>query len=408
MNQRLSDTCVFALAVLSMAGASGQGMGAGDLTLGGFGTLGVARTNTDLAQFVRYNQAEGVTTRAGIGTDTNLGLQATYKFTPVISATAQVLTRKNTSPTFTTDLTWAFVKARLNDDLSARVGRIVIPAFMISDYQNVGYANTMIRPPIELYAQFPIEGADGADVTYQHSYGDTTVTAQGLLGKSRGKLFVSAGGGTVAHYRAPLVGVSLSAENGPFSARFSHMRTKFGSDDFGVLNGLVGTLGGAGFAQLGADMTINGGKKIAFTSIGATMDWKNIVLQTEFGARRGKEPVYIADNNGWYLMLGYRVGKVLPYYTHSDSRQVGRSVTLPANFPTAGALFTAVNTGFLTAATQRTDMLGARWDFAKSLALKVQLDRIHPKTKTGALIFGPAAGLTTPVTALSIAVDAVF
>ena len=28
---------------------------------------------------------------------------------------------------------------------------------MISDYQNVGYANTMIRPPIELYGQAPLE-----------------------------------------------------------------------------------------------------------------------------------------------------------------------------------------------------------------------------------------------------------
>src|SRR3954470_8668355 len=113
------------LSLMAMATASAfaQSIGSGDLTIGGFGTLGMARTNSDAAQFVRYNQAEGVTTRAGIGTDTNLGLQATYKFTPEVSGTAQVLTRKNTSPTFTTELTWAFVKARINDDFSVRGGR---------------------------------------------------------------------------------------------------------------------------------------------------------------------------------------------------------------------------------------------------------------------------------------------
>jgi hypothetical protein len=396
------------LMALATSSAFAQSLGSGDLTIGGFGTLGIARTNTDAAQFVRYNQAEGVTTRAGIGTDSNLGLQASYKFTPEVSGTVQVLTRKNTSPTFTTELTWAFLKAKLNDDFSVRGGRIVIPGFMISDYQNVGYANTMIRPPIELYGQAPLESADGADVTYQHSFGDTTVSAQALIGVASGKLFVAAGGGSVAHYRAPLAALSVSVENGPFTARFAHLQTKIGSDDLAPMEGLVKTLNGVGFSQLGKDMTLNGGKKIAFTALGATMDYNNIVLQAELGMRRAKEPVYIADTNAWYLMAGYRIGKILPYYTHATMRQAGRSVTLPANFPKSGPLFTGVDYSFLTAAEQKSDMLGLRWDFAKSLALKVQLDRIQVKTKTGALIFGPATGLTTPVNAFSLAVDAVF
>jgi opacity protein-like surface antigen len=125
----------------------------GNLSISGFGTLGVAKSNSEQAQFARYNQAEGVADKARIGLDTNLGLQATYKFNDWLSGTAQVLTRKNTSPTFTTDLTWAFLKARVNDETSVRVGRIVPAIFLISDYQNVGYANTMMRPPIEMYGQ---------------------------------------------------------------------------------------------------------------------------------------------------------------------------------------------------------------------------------------------------------------
>jgi hypothetical protein len=396
------------LMTLATASALAQSMGSGDLSIGGFGTLGIARTNTDAAQFVRYNQAEGVTTRAGVGTDSNLGLQASYKISPEVSATAQILTRKNTSTTFTTELTWAFLKARLNDDFSIRGGRIVIPGFMISDYQNVGYANTMIRPPIELYGQAPLESADGADISYQHSFGDTTVSAQGMIGVASGKLFVAAGGGSVAHYRAPLAALSVSAENGPFMLRFAHLRTKIESDDFTVLESLVKTLGSAGFGQLGKDLTLNGGKRINFTALGATMDHSNIVLQAEYGIRTAKEPVYIADNTAWYVMAGYRIGKVLPYYNHADVRQASRSVSLPASFPKSGALFAAVDTSFLTANLQKTDTIGVRWDFAKSLALKLQMDRVHIKTKNGALIFGPAAGMSSPVTATSIAVDAVF
>ncbi len=408
MKNLMKGSLALSLMAVATASAFAQGMGSGDLTIGGFGTLGIARTNTDAAQFVRYNQAEGVTTRAGIGTDTNLGLQATYKFTPEISGTAQILTRKNTSPTFTTELTWAFLKAKINDDFSVRGGRVVIPGFMISDYQNVGYANTMIRPPIELYGQAPLESADGVDLSYQHSFGDTTVSAQALVGVSSGKLFVAAGGGSVAHYRAPMAAFSVSVENGPFTARFAHLQTKIGSDDLAPMENLVKTLNGVGFSQLGKDMTLNGGKKIAFTAFGATMDYNNVLLQAEYGMRRAKEPVYIADNTAWYLLAGYRIGKVLPYYTRADVRQSGRSVTLPANFPKSGPLFNGVDYSFLTANLQRSDIIGVRWDFAKSLALKVQLDRVHVKTKTGALIFGPATGLATPVTAVSLAVDAVF
>ncbi len=400
--------CVLVSAQFAVLTAQAATMGDGNLTIGGFGTLGVARTDTDLAEFTRYNQAKGVTQTAGIGTDSNLGLQATYKANDWLSGTVQVLTRKNTSPTFTTELTWAFLKMKVNDDFNVRVGRVVLPGFMISDYQNVGYANTMIRPPIELYSQAPIENADGADLSYQHSFGDTVISASVAAGVSTGKLFIAAGGGSVATFRAPLVGISMSAENGPFLVRFAHLTTHLTSDDVAALNSVTKTVSAVGFAQLGHDLGLADGKKISFTAVGATMDWNNIIGQAEYGQRRAGEPVYVPDNNAWYAMLGYRVGKVLPYYAHSALKQAGRSVTLPPGFPSSGALFAAVDTGFLTTAEQKTDLIGVRWDFAKSLALKVQIDRVSPQKKTGSLIFGPAAGLTSAVTVLGIAVDAVF
>jgi hypothetical protein len=58
-----------------------------------------------------------------------------------------------------------------------RVGRVVLPAFLISDYQNVGYANTMMRPPIEMYARHRSK-PDGADINYQHAFGDLNFTTR--------------------------------------------------------------------------------------------------------------------------------------------------------------------------------------------------------------------------------------
>lgn len=379
-----------------------------DLSLVGFGTLGLARSNTDDAQFVRYNQAEGVTTRAGTGTDSNLGLQAGYRINPALSATVQLLTRKFTSTHYETDLNWAFMKWRASQSVSLRAGRVMLPSFMISDYQNVGYANTMMRPPVEMYALAPIENVDGADLTWQRSFGASTATVQLAAGVSSGKLYIAGGGGSIAHYRAPLVGLNLGLENGPLTLRASRIRVDMGSDDVRSLNALTAQLSGSGFGQLARDLTLVGGKRIDFTSLGLAMDWRDAVLQAEYGWRRAVQPVYIPDNQAWYLMAGYRFGKILPYYAHAVVRQSGRSVTLPAAFLATGAPAHVLEMAYLTAGQQHSDLVGVRWNFAKSRAFKVQLDRVVPTVKSGDLIFGPHGGLRHPVTVLGVAFDFVF
>ncbi|MYN16119.1 porin [Rugamonas sp. FT107W] len=404
MKKKLLVAAIFAATAAMQAQAAT--LGDENLSISGFGTLGVAKSNTDQAQFARYNQAEGVADKAKIGLDTNLGLQATYKINDWLSGTAQILTRKNTSPTFTTDLTWAFLKARVNDEVSVRVGRVVLPTFLISDYQNVGYANTMMRPPIEMYGQAPIENVDGADINFQRAFGDFNFTTQAFVGVSRGKLFVPTGSGSVATYRAPAAGISFTGEYGPFVVRLGHARADLKINDLAPINGLTAQLTQFGFKQLANDLGLTDGKKIAFTSIGATMDWHNIVVQTEYAQRRAKEAVYIPDTNAWYTMVGYRVGKVLPYYAHASYRDAGSSVTPPASLPKNNPLGAAVY-GLLPSPEQTSDLIGVRWDFAKSVALKVQADRVKPKTKAGSLIF-VKPGFSGNVTVVAAALDFVF
>ena len=397
---------ILASAALAACGCAHAGTGdSGNLTISGFGTLGVAKSDTNEAQFARYNQAQGVGEDARIGLDTNLGLQASYGFDDRLSGTVQILSRKNTSPTFTTDLTWAFLKYKVSDELNVRVGRVALPLFMISDYQNVGYANTMMRPPVEMYAQAPIESADGVDFNYQHALGDTNLSAQGVLGVSRGKLYLVSTG-TVATYRAPVHSLSVTAEHGPLTVRASYLGATMNSNDITPVNALVGTLGSVGFGQLGGDIAVNA-KRISFASVGATLDWNNIVLQSEYGRRRARDKVYIPDTNSWYAMAGYRISKVLPYYTHAEAKGAGSSIVLPAGFPASGALSSVVR-GALLASEQSADTVGLRWDFAKSVDLKLQLDRVHPHQRNGMLIYGPAAGLQHSVNVAGATLDFVF
>ncbi|MBY0241559.1 MAG: OprO/OprP family phosphate-selective porin [Burkholderiaceae bacterium] len=405
--KRLTLATSVLAALMALPHAQAAFVDDGKLSISGFGTLGVAKSDTDKAQFVRYNQAEGVADGWRLGLDSNLGLQATYQLTDQLSATAQVLTRQNTSPTFTTDLTWAFVKYRASDEISVRVGRVQLPIFLISDYQNVGYANTMMRPPTELYAQVPLESIDGADVNWQHAWGDTNFTVQAVLGTASGKLFLPATA-SVATYRAPAMGISMTAEHGPLTLRYAHLRTTLHSDDIGPINSLTSTLAAVGFKQLAADFGLTGaGKKLKFDAIGMTLDWNNLVLQGEYGARRAIDPVYVPQTDAWYLMGAYRIGKFVPYYAHASIKDKGSKITLPAGFPASGPLSAGVR-GLMQAAEQDSNLIGVRWNFANSAALKFQVDRVKPKTKTGTLIYGPAAGLKESVTVIGASIDYVF
>ena len=376
------------------------------ISVSGFGTIGAARSDTDKAQFVRSNQAEGVADTAKIGLDSNLGLQASYEFNDVVSVTTQVLTRKSTSPSYTTELTLAFVQVKIDDELNLRVGRMGLPTFLISDYQNVGYANTLMRPPVEMYSQTPMETANGVDFNYQHAFDSWNFTAQGLAGVSRGKLFLPRSGVT-EDYRAPTVALALGAQVGSVTLRVSRVEAKLSSDDNVPINDIVTALNSSGFVQLGNDITLITGKKIAFTAVGLTGKWHNIVVKSEYGQRRNKDQSSVPDTDAWYAMVGYRLGNVLPYYSHADFKGAGSSITLSSNFPTSGALSSSVR-GVLTSAAQSSDTLGVRWDFARSVALKVQIDRIKPTSKSGSLIYGPAAGLKDTVTVVGATLDFVF
>ena len=385
--------------------------------ISGFGTGALTFTDTDKAQFARPNQATGAKKSPRTGVDSNLGLQASTDINPWLSATAQGLVRKDGEEGFGAELAWAFVKAKISDDVSVRVGRMGLPAFMISDYRNVGYANTMLRPPSDMYSQVPFDNIEGVDASFQKSFGDTAVTAQLAYGKASPEL--GAGGGAVLDIK-DMVALNLVAEHGPLTVRFGRVDGKATIANSVSVNTLLSGLraagAGYGFAQLAplANALAVDDKKVSFTSVGAVLDLNNFLVQTELGKR--KTDSYISDTTSWYVMGGYRFGKFLPYVSHSQLKSDGGvantvPAACPAGFPAACTpTLRSLSAGvarLVTQAEQSTNTLGVRWDFHTSAALKVQVDRIKPKNGQG-LLLQPAVGFTGPVTVGAVAVDFVF
>lgn len=389
------------------------------VAISGYGTVAMTKTDTDQAQFARPNQASGVGRTARPGVDSNFGVQATAGVNSWLSLTAQGLVRKDAEDDFGAELAWAFAKAKVSDQLSVRVGRVGLPVFMISDYRNVGYANTMLRPPTEMYAQVSINSIDGADATWQQSFGDTTVSAQLAVGRSR--TGIATGGGSAPHLdMTGVTALNLVAEHGPLTLRLGRADATLNVDDSTQLNALAGALRatGAGYnmpqlATLAGALELKK-KKGSFTSVGLGLDWNSIVAQSEYARR--KTDSYINNTASWYLMGGYRIGKFLPYYNHAETRSTGHvantvPAACPAGYPagctpTLQALSAGVD-ALSAPVNQSTDSIGVRWDLYRSTALKVQIDRVRPTGNAGQLLYA-APGFTGPVTVGAIALDFVF
>lgn len=314
----------------------------------GFGTGALTWTNTNDALFARPYQAGGAGTKPRTGVDSNVGLQIDARINDWLSLTGQGIVRKLETDAYGATGTLAFAKARVSDTLAVRVGRVPLAAFLVSDYRNVGYANTMLRPSQEVYAQVPNDSLDGADVDWRQDVGSSSVTTQIAYGRSTAKL----AGQTVTFTNARVLNVIL--EQGPFTVRL-------GRDDARM----VLEQGGVELPKL----------KVSFTAAGFAMDWNNAVVQSEYTIARG----FGATSRGWYAMGGYRFGKVLPFFSH----------------------------GKLTGdVAQRTDSIGVRWDAFRSADIKFQVDRVKPE---GAGLFNQAKpGFRGPVTVGAVAVDFVF
>ncbi|NVD71723.1 hypothetical protein HUX88_14350 [Duganella sp. BJB1802] len=389
------------LAVLSALAASAHAQDGMPITVSGFGTGAMTMTNSDQAEFNRVNQAGGVGKDARPGVDSNFGVQVTAKWSDTVSFTAQGLVRKSPiHDQFGAELAWAFAKIKLNDDFSLRLGRVGLPVYMISDVRNVGYANTMLRPPNEVYRQVNVDNADGGDVVYQHSFGDTTVTAQAAIGRAK----VRSADSNVEF--KPVISTQLVVENGPFTYRLGRSQASFGVYDNSSLTGLVATLNKVGLSSVANEVKLTDIKG-TFTSAGIAMDYNNIIGQAEY-AKRKTETRLVPDTSSWYIMAGYRYGKFVPFIVHGDVKQ--DSIRDFAAMPTTGPLapLTAGTNAAIKAGLQSTTGIGLRWDFYKSAAFKVQMDRIKTRDGDGYFLNAKPGFAGSTVNVYAAAIDFVF
>jgi len=349
----------------------------------GYGTVGVAHSDNNQADYLIDEfkpNGPGYTHNWSADVDSRLGLQFSAQLTSTISAVVQVLSQQDENNSYRPELEWANVRWQPTPESSIRVGRIVLPVFMVTDTRHVGYGNPWVRPPVEMYAMVPVSHNDGVDASYRLDVGAGANTFQLTAGTWKHDFPTATGyGGGTAKAR-DIVAFIDTYEQGPLTLRLSLGRANLEIPQFSQFTDAFAAFGPLG--QGLADRYFPSTMHLKYVGLGATYDPGRWFAMGEWG--RFDTSSILGTKVAWYGSAGYRLGKFTPYVTYA--RASADSPTSDPGIPLAGLppplaagaamLNGALNQTLNLLPRQRTVSIGARWDFAKNAALKVQYDHV--------------------------------
>jgi len=373
--------------------------------LDGFGTLGVVHSDEDQADFTSsFTASEGAghTDRWSAKVDSKVGVQLTSDFAPRFRAVLQVISEQDHNGSFDPKIEWANVSYALTPELTIRVGRTILPAFMSSEYRKVGYAMPSARPEPEVYDLLPVTSSDGINITYQTYIADVS----SFLHLSYGQKSTDLPDGFVVDAKDSFA-VSNTLVWRDMTLFASYTRADL------TVEALKPVFDG--FREFGpegediADRFDIDNSTARITSVGGRYDPGDWFFVSEWARNRSRS--LAGDHMGWYVTGGVRVGALTPYLTVADLRVKSERSHPGLPHPQAQPLNEALNMMIWDSASDQSRIgIGARWDFAPGLALKAQYDRIELRRGTPGVLSNIQSGFEgdSPVSLFSATVDFVF
>ncbi len=416
-----------ALAVAALASSTvAQAQSGPEFKFSGFGTVGAVHSDNDGADFVSTRFAPngaGRTRSTAFSPDSKIGAQLDVRFGERLSGVVQLVSQHQYDNSFTPEVEWANLKYKVSDNLSVRLGRIALPAYVLSESRFVGYSYTPVRPSVDVYTVLPVTSNDGVDFSLRNSFGSANNTLQAFYGVKDTK----APGAKVKTNRS--MGFRDTLEMGALSASVGYLSFDIDLE----LPQLAPLFGGiAQFANGAAAVQAPGfqaaaasaramldkykleGMEMSAISLGAGYDPGDWFVSGEYVEFKGTG--IVGDTKAWNLGAGYRLGAWTPFVAYAKSKGEYTPATAidtsgaPPLAAGAAGLVAGLNASLQAFAfEQKTTSVGVRWDAMRNVAVKAQFDRVNLGAGSAGRFVNARPGFAgSSVNVLAVAVDFVF
>ncbi len=359
----------------------------------GFASIGIATNdNPDLTFRRDITQDTGsINNNWEWRNDTFLGVQWTRQWTYQLETSAQFVVKDRFENSLKNALEWGFFRYRPIDGLDIRLGRMGSDIFLVSDHRQVAYSYPWVRPPHEYYGFIAFYHFDGIDVNKRVDFDTGTLNIKSFYGRSDEFYPASFGG-----FRLTLLesGLSLSYELDQWKFRYSYATFSIQNNNMNALtDGLNQAEPQWPDAKQVLDDYSTKGKRFQYNELGFSYDNNTWWVQSEITELKSNADV-LPTTRHFYATTGWRLGSISIFalkgrvYTATDEPVVPSP---PAFYPPQIAqqllaLAAGAQYAFDTSRTNQQSMgVGARWDFTRKMAFKLQVDKFHVEKKGSTL-----------------------
>ncbi|MDN4502594.1 hypothetical protein QX776_09275 [Alteromonadaceae bacterium BrNp21-10] len=361
-----------------------------EVKFSGFANLALTYEDSDQLDFmgsILNNPRDGLSPWS----DSSLGGQVNLQVSDNVDAVAQIVFNDRSDTDLSNYLTLGFVRYRPNRNWALRAGRMNNNIYILSEYLAAGYAYLWSRPPLDFYSPASaIRSMDGVEAQYSRYIGDGFLQTSLQFGKTETSLDGVGGSFELKLKKIIVWTANYEVANWLFKGSYVTATTQTpDSTDFQALinafNAVPSYLWPAA-AQYADDLDPEDGN-IKYLALGMQYDDGDWTMQAELAQVDSDWLLFLPGRFG-YISLGYHWGEFTPYVKIASNR---RSDDVPEIVAPAfsDAVPQEVQIGIYTLAgaanmvvngstnKQYSLGLGVRWDFADSMALKMQLDRFY-------------------------------
>ena len=356
-------------------------MQATDFNWGGFGSVGLACSDSNDVDFAVNTQPKGPgrTSRCDTGLDSLLGVQFDWQLNAQFELGLQLIAERQYDASFTPEISVGQLRWHPSRNLTVRLGRMPTPIFLHSENRQVHFTMPWIRPPQEVYGLIPSTDHDGLELLLG-----------GQLGRWQTELQtgISAFSFDVPVSNSPEI-FTVDSKNAyvNYQLRQNGLLLKLGAfvgeADIDVYTNQVfdslKSMGGSA-GKLGNELEINP-RSFYHLSAGMEYETANWMVTAEMAYR--STGGFIRDQFGAYVTVGHRIESWTPYVTLARRSSHGPTTDARAGFLTPEIEF------IYNASTNDSTRLalGLSKELAETIKLKFQIDYIKPDDDSLGIFF---------------------